>query len=133
MASVQKRAQELRDLIRHHDHRYYVLDAPEVSEAEYDALFRDLQAIESEHPELRTLDSPTHRVGGAARDGFKPFTRERAMLSLSNIYSEDDWREFDARVRKGLGNVERVRYVLEPKLDGLAMSCIYENGVFTVA
>lgn len=129
------RAAELRQLIAHHDHRYYVLDAPEVADADYDALFRELQALEAAHPELRTADSPTQRVGGKPREGFSQYTREKPMLSLANIYSEDELREFDERVRKGLGLSPEapLTYVLEPKLDGLAMSCIYTDGVFTTA
>ncbi len=127
------RAKKLREQIAHHDHLYYVLDAPEIADVEYDALFRELVALEAAHPELVTSDSPSQRVGGKPREGFRTYTREKPMLSLANIYSEEELLEFDARVRKMLGRTEPVDYVLEPKLDGLAMSCIYEHGVFVHA
>src|SRR5262245_32302250 len=94
------RAKKLREEIAYHDHRYHVLDEPEISDAEYDTLFRALLALEQEHPELRTPDSPTQRVGGPPRSGFRPFTRELPMLSLANAYNREELIEFDARVQK---------------------------------
>ncbi|HUR40554.1 MAG TPA: NAD-dependent DNA ligase LigA [Verrucomicrobiae bacterium] len=126
-ASLAKRAAELRGLIRQHDHDYYVLDAPTVSDAAYDALFRELQALERDHPGLITADSPTQRVGGAATGDFAPIRHKVPMLSLNNGFSEEDVREFDRRVCEGLGR-DAVAYSAEPKLDGLAVTLVYENG-----
>ncbi len=125
------RIAELRDQIGYHNHRYYTLDAPEISDAAYDKLMRELQALEAEHPELVTPDSPTQRVGGAALDKFEKVTHRQQMLSLGNCFDAAELGEFDERVRKGL-NVEGdvVEYICEPKMDGLAIELVYENGVF---
>jgi len=133
--SARARAEELRRLIEHHNRRYYVLDAPEVSDAEYDALFRELQAIEEQHPELVTPASPTQRVGGAALDKFAPLPHRLPMLSLENATNEEEIREFDQRVKKvlALPADAEVGYVCEPKMDGLAVELVYENGVLAVA
>ena len=127
-----QRAKKLREQIAHHEHAYYVLDAPEIADAEYDKLMQELTAIEAAHPELRTPDSPTQRVGGAPKAGFRPVTHKRPMLSLSNVYSDEELREFDERLRNKLGG-DALDYIVEPKLDGLAVSCIYENGAFAQA
>ncbi|MFP5397905.1 MAG: NAD-dependent DNA ligase LigA [Gammaproteobacteria bacterium] len=137
-ADPAQRAAELRALIQHHDHRYYVLDAPEIPDAEYDRLFRELQAIEAEHPRLRTPDSPTQRVGGAALEGFTPVRHAVPMLS---IRTETDTtaggaRAFDARVRRELGLADgdaAVEYACELKFDGLAINLRYEAGVLAKA
>ncbi len=97
------RAATLRDLIRHHEERYYVDDAPEISDAEFDALMRELRAIEAAHPELVDPDSPTQRVGGRPAEGFDTARHLAPMLSLDNAYSEDELREFHARICRGLG------------------------------
>jgi DNA ligase (NAD+) len=133
--SARARAEELRRLIEHHNRMYYVLDAPEVSDAEYDALFRELQAIEEQYPGLVTPASPTQRVGGAALDKFAPLPHRLAMLSLENATNEEEIREFDQRVKKvlALPAGAEVGYVCEPKMDGLAVEMIYEDGVLTVA
>lgn len=123
------RAAELRRLLGEHNYRYYVLDQPTVSDAEYDALFRELQSLETEHPELLTADSPTQRVGGAPLAEFAEVRHRLPMQSLNNCFSEEELREFDRRVREGLDG-QSVTYVAEPKLDGLAVSLIYEHGVF---
>jgi DNA ligase (NAD+) len=129
MTAPAQRAAELRRVLERHNHRYYVLDDPSIPDAEYDRLFRELQALEEQHPELRTPDSPTQRVGGAALKEFAPVRHRLPMQSLNNCFSEEELDEFDRRVREGLG-LEAVTYVAEPKLDGLAVSLSYENGVF---
>jgi len=125
---VQRHVAELREQIRDHDYRYYVLDAPTLSDAEYDRLFEELRALEAAHAELLTPDSPTQRVGGAPRADFKPVRHRAPMLSLRKCGDEAELRDFDRRVREALGR-ERVSYTAEPKLDGLAVSLAYENGV----
>ncbi|WP_043113420.1 NAD-dependent DNA ligase LigA [Solimonas soli] len=127
--AARRRAAELREQLHEHNRRYYVLDDPSISDAEYDQLFRELQALEGQHPELLTADSPTQRVGGMALDRFAPVRHRQPMQSLSNVFSEDELRDFDRRVREGLDR-EAVDYVAEPKLDGLAVSLIYRDGVF---
>lgn len=125
--SLQARAAALRRELAEHNYRYYVLDDPNIPDAEYDALFRELQQLESEHPELRTEDSPTQRVGAAPLPEFESVRHAVPMLSLDNCFSEGELRDFDRRVREGL-NREQPSYVAEPKLDGLAVSLLYENG-----
>jgi DNA ligase (NAD+) len=130
-----KRAEELRRQIAHHDRRYYVLDDPEISDPEYDDLLRELRGIEKEHPELLTPDSPTQRVGGAPLDKFKQVEHHEPMLSLANARDEDELRAWAKRVERQLERLDisgrEIRYVTEPKVDGLAISLTYENGVFT--
>ena len=125
--SVEKQIEELRDLIRHHDHCYYVLDAPEISDAEYDQLYERLKKLEAEHPELVTPDSPTQRVRGKPREGFVEVPHSVPMMSLDNAYTEQEMRDFDRRVREGAGSA-KVDYVAELKLDGMSMAVIYEHG-----
>jgi DNA ligase (NAD+) len=125
-------AEKLRDAIRHHEYQYYVLDRPEISDTEYDVLMRRLQAIENEHPELATPDSPTKRVGGKPREGFQKVLHSSPMLSLDNALQESELRAFDVRVRDGLGG-EPFRYVAELKMDGLSMAARYRDGLFTQA
>ncbi|MFP5306535.1 MAG: NAD-dependent DNA ligase LigA [Gammaproteobacteria bacterium] len=127
-ASASKRAAALRAQLHEHNYRYYVLDDPSIPDAEYDRLFDELQQLEREHPELLTPDSPTQRVGGAARADFAPVRHRLPMLSLRKVTTEEEMRDFDRRVRQVLG-VDAVDYVGEPKLDGLAVSLIYEDGV----
>ena len=122
-----RRIDELRAQIAHHDYRYYVLDDPEVSDAAYDRLIKELRALEAAHPELVTPDSPTQRVGGAASKEFPPVVHAVPMLSLENAFTSEDIADFDRRVRNRL-EVERVEYAAEPKLDGLAISLRYEAG-----
>lgn len=131
MEKEQARAEieRLREIIRYHDYRYYVLDSPEISDEEYDALMRKLQELEALFPDLVTPDSPTQRVGGKPQEGFAPFTHARPMLSLNNAFSEEEIRDFDRRVKKMLG-VEEVEYVVELKIDGLAVNLRYEGGIF---
>jgi DNA ligase (NAD+) len=122
-----QRIAELREQIHHHDDAYYVADRPEVSDAEYDALVRELRALEAEHPDLVTPDSPTQRVAGAPATLFAPVQHKAAMLSLDNAMSEEDLREFEARIARQLPGV-RFAYVCEPKIDGLGVALVYERG-----
>jgi DNA ligase (NAD+) len=122
------RAESLRRAIDYHNYRYYVLDDPEIPDAEYDRLLRELQALEAERPELVTPDSPTQRVGAEPLDAFAEVEHRVPMLSLENALSEEEMRAFDRRVRERLGR-ETATYVGEPKLDGLAISLLYEQGV----
>ncbi|MEM1414176.1 MAG: NAD-dependent DNA ligase LigA [Myxococcota bacterium] len=114
--------------LREHAHAYYVLDAPTLSDAEYDGLFHELQALEGAHPELVTPDSPTQRVGAEPAEGFVKVKRAVRMYSLDNAYDADELREFDRRVREGLPAEARVTYVAEPKIDGASIECVYEDG-----
>jgi len=123
---------ELRREIARHDHLYYVLASPEVSDFEYDRLFERLEQLEAEHPELADPNSPTARVGGAPLDAFNAVTHAKAMLSLDNTYDANELREFDARVKKGLGQ-DDYTYYLDPKIDGVACSLRYEDGVLVLA
>jgi DNA ligase (NAD+) len=120
--------QSLRDEIVHHEHLYYVLDAPVLTDAQYDALMNRLKALEAEHPELIAADSPTQRVGGKPAEGFLKTPHSRPMLSLDNAYNEVDLRAWDQRVREALPSTEQVRYVCELKLDGLSLALHYEPG-----
>lgn len=120
--------QALRDELRHHEHLYYVLDAPELTDAQYDAKMNQLKKLEAEHPDLVTADSPTQRVGGKPRDGFVKTPHSRPMLSLDNAYNEEDLRAWDQRVREALPSSETVRYVCELKLDGLSLALHYVAG-----
>ena len=125
-------AESLRDTIRHHEHQYYVLDQPEISDAEYDELVRRLQHIERDHPDLITPDSPTRRVGGKPREGFQKVAHSSPMLSLDNALDENELRAFDARVRELLEGAP-FRYVAELKMDGLSMAARYEDDIFRQA
>lgn len=126
-------AQELRKKIRHNEYLYYVLDAPEITDAEYDRLMVRLREIEAEYPESVPADSPTQRVGGRASSQFTEVRHLEPLLSLGNVFSAAELRAFDERVRSGLPEGSSVEYVMEPKIDGLACSLIYENGVLVRA
>jgi DNA ligase (NAD+) len=126
---VLERAAKLRKDIEHHNHRYYVLDDPEIEDAGYDRLFRELVELEKEHPELARPDSPTQRVGAAPLPEFAEVRHRVPMLSLGNAFEEDEVRAFDKRVRESLG-VDSVEYAVEPKFDGLAISLSYRDGAF---
>ncbi len=127
-----ERIAELRRLIRYHEERYYVLNDPEVADAEFDALMQELARLEAENPDLVTTDSPTQRVSGRPAAGFETVEHAEPMLSLDNAYSEEELREFDARVRRGLAvageQAEEIDYVAELKIDGLSLALTYENG-----
>lgn len=137
MTAAETRILELRAELDLHNYRYHVLDEPSIPDAEYDRLFRELKALEAEHPELVTSDSPTQRVGSAALSAFTQVRHEIPMLSLGNAFEEVDMREFDRRVNEGLdlpagdlfGGGAAVEYSCEPKLDGLAVSLLYQDGV----
>jgi len=122
------RIEELRAEIRRHDHLYYVLDQPEISDARYDELFHQLKELEEKHPDLVTEDSPTRRVGGEPLDKFATVEHEAPMLSLDSSEKEETLRRFDERVRKALGEDASVAYVVEPKLDGASVELVYEDG-----
>ena len=127
---IRGRIEELRELVRYHNRLYHVEDAPEIGDAEYDALYRELEIFEGEHPELVTPDSPTQRVGDEPLEGFEQVRHAVPMLSLANARKVEDLYEWDARVRRLLGEDEEPRYVTELKIDGLAVSLLYENGRF---
>ncbi|MDO3722050.1 NAD-dependent DNA ligase LigA [Marinobacter sp. chi1] len=131
--AVITRVEELRSLIEDHNHQYYVLDDPRIPDSEYDRLFRELQGLEADYPELATADSPTRRVGSRTDTSFAEVVHRIPMLSLDNAFSEEEYRDFDRRVRARLGTEDDVEYVCEPKLDGLAVSLTYENGVLITA
>jgi DNA ligase (NAD+) len=127
-----ERIARLRDEIRRHDHLYYVEARPEISDRQYDQLMDELKALEARHPELVTGDSPTQRVGGEPLEGFATVTHPVPMLSIDNTYNEAEVRAFDERVRKGLGG-RPFHYVVDPKIDGVAVSLRYQNGLLTQA
>lgn len=124
----QTRHQQLCQEIAHHNYRYYVLDRPEISDAEYDHLMRELLAIEEQHPELATSESPSQRVGAKPLDKFAPAPHSVPMLSLENALNEHEWRDFDARARRFLASGEDLEYVCELKLDGVAVELVYRQG-----
>jgi DNA ligase (NAD+) len=128
--NVSRRIDDLRALIRHHEERYYVHDAPEISDAEFDALMRELAALEAAHPEFQDPASPTMRVGGRPAEGFETVAHLAPMLSLDNVYNEEELRAFHARVTRGLGVEEDapVAYVAELKIDGLSIALTYDDG-----
>lgn len=127
------RVEQLRQAINEHNYRYYVLDDPQVPDAEYDRLFRELQALEASHPELVTDDSPTRRVGANAETSFEEVVHRIPMLSLDNAFSDEELQDFDRRIRDRLKTDDQIEYVCEPKLDGLAVSLHYESGILTRA
>src|SRR4051794_18334626 len=131
MPALADRAAKLRQVIDHHNYLYYVEAKPEISDLEFDRLLKELETIEAAHPELMTPDSPTQRVGGQAVDGFASVAHRVPMLSIGKVTTEKELPEFDVRIRKTLGD-EPISYVVEPKIDGTAMSLTYENGLFTV-
>lgn len=136
MQPIQQEMQQLEALrgqLRYHNHRYYVLDDPQIPDAEYDRLFRELQELEAAHPEWVTVDSPTQRVGAAPLDEFGEVKHAIPMLSLGNVFSDGELLAFDKRIHDRLKSVGVIDYVAEPKLDGLAISLLYENGLYVRA
>src|SRR6185503_892507 len=129
-AQAQKKHSELADEIRRHDHAYYVEAKPSITDQAYDRLYRELLDLEKQFPDLITPDSPSQRVGGEPLKAFKPVQHLQPMLSLDNTYSQDELREFVNRVQRLLPN-EKLDWIVEPKVDGLAINLRYENGVFT--
>ena len=132
-AKVRQQAAELRRQIEYHNYRYYILDDPEIPDADWDRLLAELKVLETNFPDLVTPDSPTQRVGAAPADEFAEVRHRVPMLSLDNAFSDDDLRAFDRRLRERLERDTEVDYSAEPKLDGLAISVTYENGVFVRA
>ncbi|UCE61059.1 MAG: NAD-dependent DNA ligase LigA [Phycisphaerales bacterium] len=130
--AIEKRVQELREEIRRHDYAYYVAGEPVITDRQYDALFDELRELEGEYPELIAADSPTQRVGESPIEGFDHVAHAIPMLSVDNTYDEEQLREFDQRVAKGLGD-ETYHYVVDPKIDGVAVSLLYEDGGFVRA
>jgi DNA ligase (NAD+) len=129
-SQVEARLIELSNALNEHNHRYYILDDPSISDAAYDALLRELQELESSFPELKRPDSPTQRIGAPPLAGFEPLTHSIPMQSLANAMNEEELIDFDTRVRKDL-ELDTVDYVIEPKLDGLGVELVYVDGVFT--
>jgi DNA ligase (NAD+) len=127
--TLEQKARRLREAIERHNRLYYVADAPEITDAEYDALFRELQELEEKHPKLRTPESPTQRVGGEPLAEFAEVRHRAPMLSINNAFEEEEVRAFDKRVRETLG-VESLQYAADPKFDGLAISLTYRDGRF---
>jgi len=130
-ANIKKEIEKLREEIRHHDYRYYVLAQPEISDKEYDDLLRRLKDLEDRRPELKTDDSPTLRLSGGILEGFKTVKHKQKMLSLDNTYSFDELRDWEGRVHKGLGS-EKVEYVVELKIDGLSANITYAKGKLSI-
>ncbi|MGK4444498.1 NAD-dependent DNA ligase LigA [Yersinia enterocolitica] len=128
MESIIQQINQLRTSLRHHEHQYHVLDAPEIPDAEYDRLMQQLRDLETQHPDLITLDSPTQRVGAAPLDAFEQVKHEVPMLSLDNVFDEESYLAFDKRVHDRLKRAEPLTFCCELKLDGLAVSLLYENG-----
>jgi DNA ligase (NAD+) len=127
--NIGRRIEELREIIREHDRRYYLQNDPKISDIEYDTLYRELKELEESNPKLIKPDSPTQRVGSSLKDGFNSLTHSIPMLSMDNTYSQDELRSFDQRVRKIL-NSESVEYVVELKIDGVSISIRYQDGIF---
>src|SRR2546428_5292823 len=125
--NIDQRLESLREEIRHHEYRYYVLDDPEISDAEFDRMMNELKKLEAEHPELVTPDSPTQRVGGKPREGFVKVAHSTPMLSLDNAYSEEELRNWERRVHELSGHKD-IEYACELKLDGMSLALGYENG-----
>ena len=132
-AGVKERVEELRTLVAYHLHRYHVLDAPEIADAEYDALFDELLGLEAKHPELTSPDSPTHRVGAAPLSQFNKVSHEVAMLSLDKCTTEEELGDWIHRCEGRLAAGERLSFFCEPKIDGVAVALVYEQGVLTLA
>jgi DNA ligase (NAD+) len=130
--SLKKRVEKLREEIEYHNYRYYILDQPEIPDAQYDRLLRELEQLEEQNPDLRSPNSPTQRVGAPPLESFEVIRHTLPMLSLANAFDESEVRDFDKRVKKFLGSSEEVEYVAEPKLDGLAVELVYEQGQFRV-
>ena len=131
MVEIQEQINDLHKQLNGHNYYYYVLDDPHISDSEYDQLFRDLQKLETEHPNLVKKDSPTQRVGAEPLSSFGSITHRMPMLSLANAMNNPELHAFDERTKKGLDTEKDIEYIAEPKLDGLAVELVYENGIFT--
>jgi DNA ligase (NAD+) len=126
-SAIEKKIESLREKIRHHEYRYYVLDSPEISDAEFDALMNELKRLEADHPQLIKPDSPTQRVGGKPREGFVKAKHSSPMLSLDNAYSEEELRDWERRVHELSGRTD-VEYMCELKLDGMSLALVFSGG-----
>lgn len=133
MESNEQKLTELRTTLRHHEYLYHVMDTPEIPDAEYDRLMRELRELEAQHPELITPDSPTQRVGAAPLASFSQIRHEVPMLSLDNVFDEESFLAFNKRVQDRLKNSDDLTYCCELKLDGTAVSILYENGLLVQA
>lgn len=139
MEDISKVIKELREAIEHHNYRYYVLDSPEISDAEYDRLFKKLILLEKDHPDLAAPDSPTQRVGARSQSAFSEVRHQRPMLSLENCFSYDEVKEFDQRIKRllikasAIGKSDSLEYTVEPKIDGLAVEIVYRGGLLVSA
>ena len=133
MTEITEQLEELRETIRRHNHRYYALDDPEISDAEYDRLFKRMLDLEAQYPHLVTPDSPSKKVGAKPQETFSPVKHGLAMLSLENSFGDQDMRDFDARIKRFLKDYSLLDYTVEPKIDGLAVELVYENGRLIVA
>ena len=131
--TIESKVLQLREQLNHHSYQYYVLDDPEIPDVEYDRLYRELQALEEQHPDLITGDSPTQRVGDKPLEGFTQVTHEVPMLSLDNVFNEQELAEFYKRLQQRLDSDKEIIFAAEPKLDGLAVSLLYEKGVLVRA
>ena len=125
---IQERVARLRETVNRHNYLYHTLDTPEVSDAEFDRLFHELKALESDYPDLVADDSPTQRVGSQPLDSFDQVVHEMPMLSLDNAFGEEDMHDFNRRVLARLGSNDDVAYACEPKIDGVAVSLLYDDG-----
>jgi len=130
--ALKRKVERLREEIEYHNYRYYVLDQPEISDAQYDRMMRELEKLEEENPDLRSPNSPTQRVGAPPLEAFEIVRHTLPMLSLSNAFDENEARDFDKRVKRFLGSTDKIVYVAEPKLDGLAVELVYERGFLTI-
>ena len=130
-SQVTERLHELRRQLHYHNYRYYVLDDPEISDAQYDRLLRELEELEARYPELITPDSPTQRVGARPLEKFETVPHTVPMLSLENAFNREEVREFEERIKRFLKRAEDLTYTVEPKMDGLAIELIYEQGLLT--
>ena len=127
---ISETIKSLREKINNHNYQYYVLDNPIISDSEYDKLLKDLELIEKKYPEFIIPESPTQRIGAQPIESFGTVTHRITMMSLANAMSDDELKAFDKRLKKKLNSAEEIEYVIEPKLDGLAVELIYENGKF---
>ena len=128
-----QKVEDLRRALHRHNYRYYVLDDPEVSDAQYDRMMQELKRLESDYPQLASPDSPTVRVGAPPLEKFEAVSHSIPMLSLDNAFNDEDILEFDKRVRRNLNDRDEVLYTAEPKLDGVAVEIVYENGILITA
>ena len=131
MNKLNERYIQIQKIIRSHDYKYYILDDPSITDNEYDELLKELNHIESEHPDWITAESPSQRVGIKPEQDFATFKHFQQMLSLANAFNEEDLKNFHDRILKNLGTNEQIEYFCEPKMDGAAVSLIYEKGILT--